>query len=153
MDNRAGYMQTMAARADWSTPQALYDFWARIYRFEIDVAATPENAKCPRSFDTDADGLVQPWAPATCWMNPPYGAGLPRWIAKADREARLGATIVALLPARTDTAWWHDYIDGKRWVRFLRGRVTFEGAKHNAPFPSVIVVFQPSDHTGRARVG
>lgn len=78
-------------------------------------------------------------------MNPPYGSGIGKWLEKAAVEARRsGATVVCLIPARTDTSWWHDYIAPYAWeIRFLRGRLRFSDHKWNAPFPSAIVVFRP----------
>lgn len=127
-------------RQNWETPQWLFDWLNERYRFDIDVCATPENAKCARYFTPEQDGLRQKWAGA-CWMNPPYGREIAAWVAKAYDEARDGATVVCLLPARTDTRWWHDYCAHGE-ITFLRGRLRFVGAKAGAPFPSVIVVFK-----------
>ncbi len=123
----------------WSTPQDLFDVLDSIYHFTIDVCATPENAKCERYFTPEDDGLSQSWN-GICWMNPPYGRQIGKWLRKAYESAQNGATVVCLIPARTDTAWWHDYVM-KGNVRFLRGRLKFGGAKNSAPFPSAIVVF------------
>jgi phage N-6-adenine-methyltransferase len=123
----------------WSTPQDLFDALDSIYHFTIDVCATPENAKCERYFTPEDDGLSQSWN-GICWMNPPYGRQIGKWLRKAYESAQNGATVVCLIPARTDTVWWHDYVM-KGNVRFLRGRLKFGGAKNSAPFPSAIVVF------------
>lgn len=123
----------------WSTPQDLFDVLDSIYHFTIDVCAAPENAKCERYFTPEDDGLSQSWN-GICWMNPPYGRQIGKWLRKAYESAQNGATVVCLIPARTDTAWWHDYVM-KGNVRFLRGRLKFGGAKNSAPFPSAIVVF------------
>lgn len=94
----------------WSTPQDLFDRLDRIYRFETDVCALPENAKCERYFTPQMDGLRQEWS-GICWMNPPYGRQISLWVRKAYESARDNmATVVCLLPARTDTAWFHDYV-------------------------------------------
>lgn len=131
-------------KTEWETPQKLFDELNEEFGFEIDVCATHQNTKCDRFFHRYIDGLKQPWHKyGTCWMNPPYGRDVGKWIKKAYEEAQLGATVVCLLPARTDTAWFHDYILGKAEIRFLRGRLKFEGAKNSAPFPSMIVVFRP----------
>ena len=123
----------------WETPQNFFDQWNELYDFKTDVCATAENAKCERYYTPEQDGLKQEWT-GTCWMNPPYGYGIGKWIKKAYESALRGATVVCLLPARTDTAWWHEYcIRGK--VHFVRGRIKFVGAKSAAPFPSVVVVF------------
>lgn len=128
-------------RMDWETPQWLFDQLDAEFGFELDVCATPENAKCERYFTPEHDGLSQEWT-GVCWMNPPYGREIGRWMRKAYESSLNGATVVCLVPARTDTAWWHDYA-AKGEVRFLRGRLRFVGARHSAPFPSAIVVFRP----------
>ena len=127
----------------WETPQDTFDQLAAEFGpFDLDVCATPENAKCSRFFTQADDGLAQPWV-GRCWMNPPYGREIGRWMAKAVRSWGDGATVVCLVPARTDTAWWHDYaMQGQ--IRFLRGRLKFGGHANSAPFPSAVVVFANS---------
>jgi phage N-6-adenine-methyltransferase len=125
----------------WSTPQVLFDELNSLYGFTLDVCATTANAKCSRYFTLEDDGLAQEWV-GTCWMNPPYGRTIGLWMAKAWQSSKAGATVVCLVPARTDTAWWHDYAM-KGDIRFLRGRLKFGGHKNSAPFPSALVVFQP----------
>jgi len=88
------------------------------------------------------DGLEQDWT-GVCWCNPPYGREIEKWVKKAYISAIEGATVVMLLPARTDTRWFHDWIYGKTEIRFIRGRLKFGGAEHGAPFPSMVVVFRP----------
>ena len=113
------------------------------FHFEIDVCATPLNAKCERYFSEKEDALRLYWAPFVCWMNPPYGREISRWVHKARVEAENGATVVALLPARTDTAWFHEDVFGHADIRFMRGRLRFVGAPSNAPFPSMMAIFRP----------
>lgn len=127
----------------WYTPQDFFDELHAEYQFETDVCALPENAKCANFFTPEMDGLRQVWRGA-CWMNPPYGRAIGKWMAKAYWSAmQHGATVVCLVPARTDTAWWHDYaMQGE--IRFIRGRLKFGGSKDNAPFPSAVVVFHPN---------
>ena len=126
----------------WATPQDFFDKLDAQYHFETDVCALPENSKCQRYFTPEQDGLNQNWT-GTCWMNPPYGREIGKWVRKAYESARdNGATVVCLLPARTDTAWWHDYIKPyAKSIDFVRGRLKFGGAKNSAPFPSAVVVF------------
>lgn len=124
----------------WATPQRLFDELQSEFHFTLDVCAIAANAKCPHFYSPAEDGLVQPWT-GVCWMNPPYGRAIGLWVAKAYRAALAGATVVALLPARTDTTWWHDYVVKAKDIRFLRGRIRFGEAKHSAPFPSTVVVF------------
>ena len=143
-----------SATGEWSTPQDLFDELDREFRFGLDPCATPENAKCAEFYTKEDDGLSKHWGGMFCasvFVNPPYGRQIKQWVKKAAQEAREGATVVMLIPARTDTAWWHDYIwdTAKQQpkqgveVRFLRGRVKFGGHRSGAPFPSAVVVFQP----------
>lgn len=129
-----------SATDQWATPRAFFDEWDARYRFEIDVCADAQNAKCRSYFDEQDDGLQQDWAPYRCWMNPPYGREIGRWMRKAYEESLKGALVVCLVPARTDTAWWHDYAM-KGDVTFIRGRLKFGDAKSGAPFPSAVIVF------------
>lgn len=108
----------------WGTPQDLFDEMDAEFHFDLDVCALPENAKCERYFTPEQDGLVQEWD-GTCWCNPPYGRQIGKWVEKA---SECGTTVVMLIPARTDTKWFHDYIYGKAEVRFLRGRLHFVSA-------------------------
>ncbi|AEG14390.1 DNA N-6-adenine-methyltransferase [Desulfofundulus kuznetsovii DSM 6115] len=128
---------------EWETPQTFFDALDAEFHFTLDVCARPENAKCARFFTPEQDGLRQSWAGETCWMNPPYGREIGRWVEKAYNEARRGAVVVALLPARTDTRWWHRYVMRAAEIRFVEGRLKFGGAENSAPFPSVVVVFTP----------
>lgn len=129
--------------AEWSTPQTFFDrLTAEFGPFDLDVCATADNAKCERYYTKDQDGLSQPWT-GKCWMNPPYGRGIGKWIEKAVNAALEGATVVCLVPARTDTRWWHDYvIPCASHIRFIKGRIKFGGARYNAPFPNAVVVFE-----------
>lgn len=128
----------------WYTPHDFFDKYDAIYRFTLDVCATHENAKCSRYFTKEQDGLAQTWAPEVCWMNPPYGRTIGLWVRKAYEASLRGATVVCLLPARTDTAWWHDYCM-KGEIEFIRGRLKFGGSKNSAPFPSAVVIFRAAN--------
>ena len=130
-----------SATDQWATPQAFFNDWAKLFPFTLDVCADASNAKCPRYFTREDDGLRQDWAPEVCWMNPPYGREIGRWVRKAYEESQKGATVVCLLPARTDTAWWHDYVIEHASVAFIRGRLKFGDATSGAPFPSAVAVF------------
>ena len=127
-------------KMDWGTPRDLFEELHGEFCFSIDVCAHERNAKLPRYWSPDDDGLSKDWSGEVCWMNPPYGREISSWMRKAHEESQRGATVVCLVPSRTDTAWWHDYAM-KGEIRLLRGRLKFEGAKHNAPFPSAVVVF------------
>jgi site-specific DNA-methyltransferase (adenine-specific) len=138
-------------RTDWETPTSFFEVYDREFGFTLDVCALPYNAKVPRHFTPEDDGLAQDWSRDVCWMNPPYGAEIPKWMAKAWGESQRGATVVCLVPARTDTRWWHEYAEkGER--RFVKGRIRFVGARFTAPFPCAIVVFRPAMPPERAPV-
>jgi len=124
----------------WATPQDFFDKLNEQYNFTLDVCATPENAKCNKFYTKDDDGLAQDWK-GVCWMNPPYGRGIKHWIKKAYDESRKGAVVVCLIPSRTDTIYWHEYVM-KGEITFIKGRLKFGDAKNAAPFPSAVVVFQ-----------
>ena len=126
----------------WETPQDFFEKLDREFGFELDVCALPENAKCSRYFSPMDDGLEQDWT-GVCWCNPPYGREIEKWVKKAYISAIEGAPVVMLLPARTDTRWFHDWIYGKTEIRFIRGRLKFGGAEYGAPFPNMVVVFRP----------
>lgn len=131
-----------SATDEWATPQDLFDKLDTEFDFTIDVCATPENAKCKQYYTKGDNALIQEWR-GVCWMNPPYSRGLQaRFLKKAYDSSLNGATVVCLIPARTDTAHWHDYVmQGE--IRFIRGRLKFGGHKNNAPFPSALVIFRP----------
>jgi phage N-6-adenine-methyltransferase len=127
---------------EWSTPQELFDKLNDEFAFTLDPCATDENHKCEKWFTVQQDGLSQPWVPENVFMNPPYGRVIGAWMKKAYDESLLGALVVCLVPARTDTAWWHDYaMLGE--IRFIRGRLKFGRSANSAPFPSALVIFKP----------
>jgi phage N-6-adenine-methyltransferase len=124
----------------WETPANLFKKVDEEFHFTLDVCALPENAKCKRFFSPDEDGLKQPWD-GICWMNPPYGREIGKWMEKAFNESQKGVVVVCLVPARPDTEWWHRFaLRGE--IRFLRGRLKFGKAKSGAPFPSAIIIFR-----------
>lgn len=139
------------ASDEWSTPNELFDALHAEFDFGLDAAATPQNAKCTRWLSTDA--LELPWEyyshQQAIWLNPPYSQ-CRAFMAKAAREAALGSVVVCLVPARTDTRWWHEHVwagSGPRpgvEVRFLKGRLKFGGCENSAPFPSVVIIFRPT---------
>ena len=129
--------------SEWETPQWLYDKLWKKYRFVLDPCCTYENCKCRAMFTKKDDGLSKNWAEyGNVFMNPPYGREIYKWVKKAYEEAKKGITVVCLLPSRTDTKWWHEYVMRSQEIRFIRGRLKFQGAKYNAPFPSAVVVFR-----------
>jgi phage N-6-adenine-methyltransferase len=131
-----------SATDQWATPQDFFDRLHAEFGFTLDVCASPENAKAPDYYTAEVDGLKQEWR-GICWMNPPYGRVIGLWMRKAWESALAGATVVCLVPARTDTAWWHNYaMRGE--IRYVRGRLKFGDSKNVAPFPCAVVVFRPS---------
>ena len=127
--------------AEWETPREFFDAVNDVFHFNIDVCATHANAKCGRYFTKTEDGLLQTWS-GICWMNPPYGREISLWVRKAyESSMEIGTMVVCLLPARTDTNWWHDYVIAHaEMIQFIRGRLRFSG-RGPAPFPSALVVF------------
>lgn len=144
-------------KMDWATPWEVFNPLKEEFGITLDVCATSENTKCRTFFAPQDNALKHSWYDRlsftnpihAAWMNPPYGRQLKHWIAKAKEESLNGLTVVCLIPARTDTAYWHDYIwdessHSPRYgveVRLLRGRIKFVGAKDSAPFPSAVVIF------------
>lgn len=136
---------------EWATPWPFYHYLDEEFRFKLDAAAKPWNAKCRRFFSGGAadDGLVLPWAPGPVFCNPPYGRDLGKWVEKAIGTGR-SEVVVMLLAARVDTVWFHDLVmPHAKEIRFLRGRLKFErnkvGESGTPQFPSMVVVFGPGD--------
>ena len=134
---------------DWCTPQDFFDKLDAEFHFVLDAAATEQTAKCAKFFTPETDGLSQSWdCGGAVFCNPPYGLEIAKWVRKAYKESKkINHPIVLLVPARTDTAYFHDYIYGKAEIRFVRGRLKFtdENGKDYAstPFPSMVVVYNP----------
>lgn len=128
---------------EWATPQDFFDEIDEEFHFTLDPCAQPHTAKCSKYYTREDDGLAQDWGGETVFCNPPYGKAIADWIRKCSEESKKPNTIiVALIPARTDTRYFHDYIYRKaKEIRFVKGRLKFGGAKTGAPFPSMIVIF------------
>lgn len=121
-----------SAKMDWQTPDAVYDELDKEFNFDHDP--------CPP--DYKVDGLTSDWGERN-FVNPPYGRQIGSWIAKGYYEARIkGKTVVFLIPSRTDTKWWHDFVMQADEIRFIKGRLKFKGAINSAPFPSAIIIFK-----------
>jgi phage N-6-adenine-methyltransferase len=126
-------------RQDYATPQKLFDILNKEFHFTLDVCADNKNYKCDEYFDESIDALTQPWD-GVCWMNPPYD-NKKKWVIKAFNESTQNdCIVVCLIPARTNTSWWHDYCQ-KGEIRFIKGRPIFEGMTHGLPQPLAIVIF------------
>lgn len=123
----AGAAAMTSDRTDWETPRDIFDRLDAFWHFDLDAAASDDNALCTDYFTVKDDGLAQSWAGRRVWLNPPYGRNVAEWIRKAYEETRDGRTVVvALIPARTDTRWYHDWIEGRAAeVKFLRGRLKY----------------------------
>lgn len=139
-----------SSKQDWETPQSLFDDIDREFNFTFDAAASISNAKTERFFTQEDDALRQDWPIETYWLNPPYGAKsgtLKQWVEKAYYASKKGSTVVMLIPARTNTNWFHDICLSKAEVRFIRGRPKFGGADHGLPQPLCYVIFRPAKVT------
>lgn len=136
-----------SVRQDWETPQSLFAEINREFHFTLDAAASAHNAKVARYFTANDDALAQDWGNHTVWLNPPYGAksgSLQDWVKKAYAESVKGSTVVMLIPARTNTNWFHDFAIARGEVRFVRGRPKFGDATHGLPQPLCYVIFRPA---------
>lgn len=142
------YPQNAASGSDWPTPPAFYDLLHEEFGFEVDVAASADNHRCPVWYSRKENGLAQAWV-GVVWCNPPYGREIAQWVEKAYHAAQKGATVVMLLPVRSDTNWWHEFVLGVAEVRFLRGRLGFKGTRPGrAPFPSCVLIYRPGGEAG-----
>lgn len=128
---------------EWSTPQSFYDRLNKEFNFTLDPCSDGKNNKCDKFYTIEDDGLTQDWGGETVFMNPPYGRAIKDWVAKARSESEKGGTtVVALIPSRTDTRYWHDHIFGVAdEIRFIKGRLKFGDGRNSAPFPSAVIVW------------
>lgn len=126
-------------RDDWRTPRDLFSMLNDEFHFTLDAASTDENALCAQHFTEKENGLAQRWC-GSVWLNPPYGKELPKWLKKAS-ETKEGGVVVCLVPARTETRWWHDYARKATEIRFFKGRLHFDDEKGAAPFGSALLIF------------
>ena len=128
-------------RDNWETPQDFFDKLNEEFGFTLDVCAEDDTAKCEKYYTKKDDAFTKEWK-GGCWMNPPYGRGIGVWLKKAYETSQNESTVVCLIPSRTDTKWWHDYVMQAAEIRFVKGRLKFDGHKNSAPFPSAVVVFK-----------
>lgn len=127
---------------EWATPQTFFDEVNKEFNFNLDVCATEENHKCDKYYTMHDDGLSKKWGGHTVWCNPPYSE-IDKWVAKAFYETRNdNTTVVLLIPSRTDTRYFHNYIYQRSEIRFVKGRLKFGDGKNSAPFPSMLVIFR-----------
>lgn len=137
-----GKVMFSSANEVWETPQDFYDKLDAEFHFNLDPCANDDNHKCERYFTKEQDGLKQNWGGYSVFCNPPYGRALKSWVKKCyDEGMKPNTCVVMLIPARTDTSFFHDYIYNHAEIRFIRGRLKFGGCKNAAPFPSMVVIF------------
>ena len=137
-----------SARQDWETPHSLFNVINREFQFTLDAAASAKNTKVKHYINKKQNGLLRSWGQNVVWLNPPYGQGtapISAWVRKAYHESLSGATTVLLIPARTNTNWFHDFCLKRGEVRFIRGRPKFGGAKQGLPQPLCFVIFRAKD--------
>jgi site-specific DNA-methyltransferase (adenine-specific) len=143
MNKNTQVLMFSSKSTDWSTPQDFFEKlnW-RFGPFDLDPCAESDSAKCATFFTEEDNGLTKDWEGHTVFVNPPYGRGIDKWIEKAYNESRKPNTkVVMLVPARTDTKYWHKYIMVASQVYFVKGRLKFGDSENCAPFPSAVVVF------------
>ncbi len=143
MDKNTKVVMFSSKRGDWATPTEFFNKldW-RFGPFNLDPCASPHNTKCANFFTEAEDGLTKDWGDSTVFVNPPYGRGIDKWIKKAYEESRKENTkVVMLIPARTDTKYWHKYVMMADEVYFVKGRLKFGDSANSAPFPSAVVCF------------
>lgn len=128
---------------NWGTPQDFFDKLNNEFHFTLDPCADKNNHKCKKYYTKEEDGLLQDWEGETVFCNPPYGRQIGKWVEKCFNESKKdGTMVVMLIPARTDTKYFHQYIYNKAELRFVKGRLKFGDSKKNAPFPSMVVIFR-----------
>lgn len=127
----------------WATPTDFFRELDEEFHFNLNPCADEYNHKCDKYFTVKENGLLQDWRGSSVYVNPPYGREIGKWVEKAYRtNQEHGNLVVMLLPTRTDTKWFHDFIYNKAEVRFVRGRLKFGDSKNSAPFPSMVVVYR-----------
>ena len=127
---------------EWYTPRGIFkQLNSEFGPFDLDPCATPENAKAPKYFTIQDDGLMCEWF-GKVFVNPPYSK-VNLWVERCWLWSKEGLLVVALLPSRTDTIWFHQFVYGTAEVRFIKGRLKFGGMKNSAPFPSIVAIWRP----------
>lgn len=131
---------------EWGTPQDLFDKLNKEFNFTLDPCSSATNYKCEKHYTQEDNGLIQDWSNDIVFCNPPYGKDIPLWVEKAYKENQKGATVVLLIPARTDTRYFHNYIYKQHEIIFIKGRLKFTNeqgkTQQSAPFPSMIVIMR-----------
>jgi site-specific DNA-methyltransferase (adenine-specific) len=148
MDEQTQQTLFSSDSGEWETPGDLFMELDNEFDFVLDAAATEQNTKCPDFISPEEDALKQSWqAGGAVWLNPPYGRGIDKWVKKSWEESQKGSIVVVLLPARTDTKWFHEFVYGRAEIRFIKGRIRFldgeRRARCPAPFPSMLAIYRP----------
>lgn len=131
----------------WATPQSFFNQLNDEFHFTLDPCCGHNTAKCEKYYTKDMDGLSKSWENQIVFMNPPYGREIYEWIEKAYNESVYNnAIVVCLIPARTDTKYWHDFCMKASEIRFVKGRLKFGNSDNSAPFPSAVIIFRPNDN-------
>ena len=137
----------MSKSNEWTTPMWLFKELDVKFNFTLDPCCTKESALCDKYYTIEDDGVIQEWGGEIVFMNPPYGRAIGKWVEKAYRESLNGAVVVCLIPSRTDTRYWHNYIfPYAADIKFLKGRLKFGDGKNPAPFPSAIIIFDKKEN-------
>ena len=147
MNQKVQKLMFSSKTGDWTTPDHFFDKlnW-RFGPFSLDPCADCMSTKCATFFTEDEDGLAKDWEGFVSFVNPPYGRGIEKWIQKGYEESRKDNTrVVMLIPARTDTKYWHQFVMKADEVYFVKGRLKFGDSQNSAPFPSAVVVFDGSN--------
>lgn len=153
MDNKTTKTMFSSKSNEWATPQAFYERLNEVHKFTLDPCADSQNKKCEKFYTMEDNGLVHSWEGETVFMNPPYGRQIKNWIQKAYQEGQKPNTrVVCLLPARTDTKYWHAFCMKAETIHSVKGRLKFGDSKNAAPFPSAVVVFDGDKQTNAPQV-
>ena len=142
MNENTQQLMFSSQKLSWSTPQGFFDKLNEEFNFTLDACASQDNAKCEKYYSLKDNSLKQDWSGNRVFCNPPYGRQIQHWIKKGYEESLKNDTkVVMLIPSRTDTKYWHNYVMKAQEIRFVKGRLKFDNSTNAAPFPSVVVVF------------
>lgn len=143
----ANIQACLSSKTDnWATPQDFFDNLNEEFHFTLDPCANEENHKCDLFYTKEQDGLTKDWGGHVVFCNPPYGKEIADWVRYSyEQSQKPNTTVVMLIPASTDTRYFHDYIYGKAEIRFIKGRLKFGDATTAAPFPSMVVVYRKNN--------
>ncbi len=152
--NREVFSRTVNTKDEWETPNYFFFLLNREFNFTLDPCASLENRKCEKFYSIEEDGLKQDWSGETVFVNPPF-SHISEWVKKCFLESQKPRTkVVMILPSRTDTRYWHDYIMKAKEIRFCKGRVNFllngKKPKNSSTFPLAVIIFEINDNNGHS---